>query len=152
MAKIKLLDCTLRDGGYVNDWNFGHDNLISILERTVTAGADIIEIGFLDERRPFDIHRSIMPSTDCVQQIYGDVVKKDSMIVGMIDFGTCDIKNLQPRSQSYLDGIRVIFKKHIMHEAIDFCKKVKALGYKVFTQAVSIIAVPHMEESDSHIS
>lgn len=145
MANIKLLDCTLRDGGYVNDWNFGHDNLISILERTVTAGVDIIEIGFLDERRPFDIHRSIMPSTECAQQIYGDVVKKDSMIVGMIDFGTCDIKKLQPSSESYLDGIRVIFKKHIMHEAIAFCKKVKALGYKVFTQAVSITSYSDKE-------
>ena len=54
---IKLLDCTLRDGGYVNDWNFGHDNLISIFERLVDASVDIIEIGFLDERRPFDINK-----------------------------------------------------------------------------------------------
>ena len=31
MGEIKLLDCTLRDGGYVNDWNFGHNNLVSVL-------------------------------------------------------------------------------------------------------------------------
>lgn len=135
---IKLLDCTLRDGGYVNDWKFGHNNAISMLERLVTSGVDIIEIGFLDQRRPFDIERSIMPTTECVEKIYGNVDKKDAMIVGMIDYGTCGIENLQPCSESYLDGIRVIFKKHIMHEAIAFCKQVKDLGYKVFTQAVSI--------------
>ena len=61
MSKIKLLDCTLRDGGYVNDWKFGHDNIESIFERLVDAGVDVIEIGFLDDRRPFDIDRSIMP-------------------------------------------------------------------------------------------
>ena len=63
MGQIKLLDCTLRDGGYINDWNFGHDNLVSVFERLVEAGVDIIEVGFLDERRPFDIDRSIMPKT-----------------------------------------------------------------------------------------
>ena len=137
-SHIKLLDCTLRDGGYVNDWKFGHNNAISMLERLVSAGIDIIEIGFLDQRRPYDIERSIMPSTDCVEKIYGNVDKRNAMVVGMIDYGTCGIENLQPCKESYLDGIRVIFKKHIMHEAIAFCKQVKDLGYKVFTQAVSI--------------
>ena len=84
MGEVKLLDCTLRDGGYVNDWNFGHNNLVSIFERLVDAGIDIIEIGFLDERRPFDINRSIMPDTDSVFNIYGDLDKKNSIIVGMI--------------------------------------------------------------------
>ena len=63
MSKIKLLDCTIRDGGYVNDWNFGHNNLISIYERLIDSDVDYIELGFLDERREFDINRSIMPDT-----------------------------------------------------------------------------------------
>lgn len=46
MGDIKLLDCTLRDGGYVNDWNFGHNNLVSIFERLVDANVDFIEVGF----------------------------------------------------------------------------------------------------------
>lgn len=52
MKNISLLDCTLRDGGYVNDWNFGRETMICIFERLVSAGVDIIEVGFLDERRP----------------------------------------------------------------------------------------------------
>ena len=71
MPEVKLLDCTLRDGGYVNDWKFGHDNLVCIFERMVDAGIDFIEIGFLDERRAFDMDRSIMPDTDSVARIYG---------------------------------------------------------------------------------
>ncbi|KSV57510.1 hypothetical protein ASU35_04840 [Acetivibrio ethanolgignens] len=138
MKNIQLLDCTLRDGGYVNDWKFGQINLISMFERLVDANIDIIEVGFLDERRPFDKDRSIMPNTEAVQQIFGNLDKKHSMIVGMIDYGTCNIDNLQPCEESYLDGIRVIFKKHLMKEAMEFCKNVKALGYKVFSQLVSI--------------
>lgn len=138
MGKIKLLDCTLRDGGYVNDWKFGHDNIVSIFERLVDANVDIIEIGFLDERRPFDMDRSIMPDTDSVGKIYGMLDRKQADIVGMIDYGTCGIQNIKPCSESYLDGIRVIFKKHIMHQAMDFCRQVKELGYKVYSQLVSI--------------
>ena len=145
MSRIQLLDCTLRDGGYVNDWKFGHDNLISVLERTVSAGVDIIEIGFLDERRPFDMNRSIMPDSNSVEKIYGDIDKENAMIVGMIDYGTCDIDNITPCTESYLDGIRVIFKKHVKEDAIAFCKKIKDLGYKVFTQAVSITSYSDKE-------
>ena len=85
MRNIELLDCTLRDGGYLNDWEFGHDNLVNIFERLVSAKADIIEIGFLDERRDFDLNRSIMPDTDSVEKIYGGLDRSGSMVVGMID-------------------------------------------------------------------
>lgn len=89
MRNIKLLDCTLRDGGYLNDWRFGYSNIVSIFERLVDAGVDIIEVGFIDERRPFDIDRSIFPDTASCDKIYGKLKKGKSMVVGMIDFGTC---------------------------------------------------------------
>ena len=148
MGAIKLLDCTLRDGVYVNDWKFGHDNLVSIFERLVDAGIDIIEVGFLDERRPFDPDRSIMPNTDSVAEIYGRLDRKQAMVVGMIDYGTCGLENIRPRSESFLDGIRVIFKKHLREEAIRFCGELKKLGYKVFVQLVSVTSYSDEEMLD----
>lgn len=138
MKKISLLDCTLRDGGYVNDWEFGQNNLVRIYERLVDTGVDIIEVGFLDDRRPFDLNRSIMPDTYSAEKIWGCSSKRPPMVVGMIDYGTCKIENLQPCEESFFDGIRVIFKKHLMHEAMEYCRQVKELGYKVFSQLVSI--------------
>lgn len=138
MKKIQLLDCTLRDGGYVNDWRFEYSNIVSMFERLVDANVDIIEIGFLDDRRPFDIDRSIFPDTQSADRIYGSLDKKKTMVVGMIDFGTCAIENIAPCEESYLDGIRVIFKKGKMYPAMEFCRQVKALGYKVFSQLVSV--------------
>lgn len=138
MGKKLLLDCTLRDGGYVNDWNFGHNNLVNVFERVTGAGIDAIEIGFLDERRPFDMNRSIMPDVADVEKIYGKLDRKKTMVVGMIDYGTCGFEHLCPASESWLDGIRVIFKKDKAVEAMNFCRKVKALGYRVFSQLVSV--------------
>ena len=148
MNDIQLLDCTLRDGGYVNDWNFGHDNLVSIFERLVDANMDIIEIGFLDERSPFDINRSIMPDTDSVAQIYGKLDRKQAMVVGMIDYGTCSMERIRPCSESFLDGIRVMFKKHLREPAFAFCKELKEKGYKVFAQLVSVTSYEDEEMMD----
>ncbi len=133
-----MLDCTLRDGGYINDWEFGRDDLISIFERLTDAGVDIVEVGFIDERRPYDHNRSIFPDTDSIRRIWGCVKKRPPMVVGMIDYGTCPVENIQPCEDSFLDGIRVIFKKQKMHEAMEFCRQIKNLGYKVFSQLVSI--------------
>lgn len=135
---VELLDCTLRDGGYINDWEFGSNNLLSIYERLLDSGVEIVEVGFLDDRRPFDMNRSIMPNTECVKRIWGCIGKKPKMLVGMIDYGTCSIENIQPCDKSDLDGIRVIFKKHIMREAMEYCSLLKKLGYLVFAQLVSI--------------
>jgi 4-hydroxy 2-oxovalerate aldolase len=134
---VKLLDCTLRDGGYINDWNFGHNTLVNVFERLVSAKIDVIEIGLLDQRREFDINRSIFPNTQCIQKIYGKLDKKQSETVAMIDYGTCDLSNIQPRSETIIDGIRVIFKKNKKENALQFCSELKKLGYKVYAQLVS---------------
>jgi 4-hydroxy 2-oxovalerate aldolase len=145
---IYLLDCTLRDGGYKNDWNFGYNNIVTIFERLVDANLDMIEVGFLDERRKFDINRSIMPDTLSLNKIYAGLNKKNSLIVAMIDYGTCSIENIQPSSETCIDAIRVIFKKHLRAEALDYCAKIKKLGYKVFAQLVSVTSYNEDEMRD----
>ena len=47
MPDIKLLDCTLRDGGYVNSWNWGFAAAKDIIASLTRAGTDIVEVGFL---------------------------------------------------------------------------------------------------------
>lgn len=138
MGQRLLLDCTLRDGGYVNDWEFGHEKIIEIFDRLVSSGVEFIEIGFLDERRAFDINRTIMPDTASANKIFSGVDKGSSIVLGMIDYGTCGIEHLQSAEETFIDGIRVIFKEHLMYEALDFCAKVQALGYQVFAQMVSV--------------
>lgn len=133
-----LLDCTLRDGGYVNDWEFGYDNIVNIYERLIAAQVDIIEVGFIDERRLYDVNRSIFPDTKSIGCTFDKLSKGNSVIVGMIDYGTCGIDNVQQQQDGFLDGIRVIFKREKMHQAIEYCKQIKQKGYKVFAQAVSI--------------
>jgi len=145
---VVLLDCTLRDGGYNNDWRFGHNTLLSVAERVVNSGVEFMELGFLDERRPFDRDRSIMPDTVSARSIYGRVDRGRTKFVGMIDFGTCGLEHIEPQSDSFLDGIRVIFKKHLREPAMDFCRQLKERGYLVFSQLVSITSYTDEELMD----
>jgi 4-hydroxy 2-oxovalerate aldolase len=138
MRSIKILDCTLRDGGYVNDWNFGLGTIESIVSRLNKAGIDIVEIGFLDGRRKYDENRSILPDTDSIKPIFNNLDINDAMILAMIDFGTCGIDNISNCKDSVIDGIRVIFKKKNCIEALRFCAAIKEKGYKIFLQPVSV--------------
>lgn len=143
-----LLDCTLRDGGFVNDWAFGQDNIVNIFERLIASGVNAVEVGFLDERRSYAPGSTMFPDTESLTRTFGRLDKKNTMLVAMIDLGTCGIEHLQPAEETCIDGIRVIFKKHRKEEAIDFCRQVKALGYKVFVNAVSITSYSDRELLD----
>lgn len=148
MKEIRLLDCTLRDGGFVNDWEFGHDDIVNIFERSVSAGVDVIEVGFLDDRREFDLNRTIMPDSQALNEIFHGLSTGHSMIVGMIDFGTCSLEHICDCKDSFVDGIRVIFKKKNRLEAIEFCRELKKKGYQMFVQPVSITGYSDEEMLD----
>lgn len=138
MREIKLLDCTLRDGGYVNDWEFGNSAMTCIFDRLACAGIDIIEIGFLDDRRTADLNRTIQPDTKSLDAAFANVDKQKSMVLAMIDYGTCSLEHIAPCEESFLDGIRVIFKKPNMKKAVEYAQALQEKGYTVCLQLVSI--------------
>lgn len=138
MKSIRILDCTLRDGGFVNNWNFGFGSMKSIISRLDKACIDIIEIGFIDDRHPYNQDRSMLPDTDSFNPLIDGLDIQHAMIVGMIDFGTCDISRISPRERSCMDGIRVIFKKKDQDAAIEYLRQLKEKGYKIFANPVSI--------------
>ena len=138
MSNITLLDCTLRDGGYINDWEFGHNNIMRIYERLCDSGVDAVEVGFIDERRPYDYNRSIFPDTESIRKTMSACRKRPPIVLGMIDYGTCNLRYIEDADSSFIDGIRVIFKQHFLREALEYCGELKKKGYKVCAQLVSI--------------
>ncbi len=139
MSKLKVLDCTLRDGGFVNDWNFGHEQIINISKRLIASNIEILELGMLNDSREFDINRSITPHSKYFNDIFSQHIKNpEVMTVGMVILGECDISNVGECSESILDGIRVVFKKDYVDEGIEYAKRVIEKGYQLFVQPASI--------------
>lgn len=148
MKEKLLLDCTLRDGGYINSWNFGRVRIEGIFDNLAGAGLEFIETGFIDERVTFDENRSIMPDMASLNRLYEGKDRRSSKVLAMIDYGTCGTDKVLPRSESFPDGIRVIFKKHLRKEALAFCAELKEKGYMVFAQLVSVTSYNDDEIGD----
>lgn len=148
MKKVKLLDCTLRDGGFVNNWRFGKKNIINIIDRLNNANIDIIEVGYLRSEINYCEDESQFPSTEYISNIIPDTINDNTMLTAIVDYGMCDIKNIQLKEESLIDGIRLTFRKNQKDKAIEYCQKLKCLGYKVFVQPVSFMDYTYKEIID----
>ncbi|TXJ43927.1 hypothetical protein EPJ65_03120 [Brachyspira aalborgi] len=135
---IKILDCTLRDGGFINDWDFGHYAIYNIVNRLIESNIDFLEVGFLHNERDFGINRTITKHTSDFSNIIKIKNKKDAMILGMIILGEADIENVGNADKTILDGIRIVFKKHNIDKAFELANKIKDKGYKIFLQPASV--------------
>ncbi len=133
---ILTLDCTLRDGGYINNWRFGNEAIRSIARRLARSGIEYFEIGFLEDK-PYDPDCSIFPGN---AEVAAMIAPKDPFMkyLGMIDMGApLPLDKLGPRRADALDGIRVIFKKNRIAEGYAYCEKLITLGYETFAQLVA---------------
>lgn len=135
MNNISLLDCTLRDGGYVNDWHFGEKAIRNITKKMVLAGVEYFEIGFVREC-DYDINYSLFNGNESVIDMIAPK-QPNTKYVGMIDMGKpISLDKLGKRVDNGFDVFRVIYKKSKINEAYDYIEKLIGLGYEVFAQAV----------------
>lgn len=144
MNKIRVLDCTLRDGGYINDWNFGEKNIIRIINHLTEAKLEIIECGFLSNKNPYNRNKSIFDSLNRI----AEYIPKDrwkSKYVCMINYGEYDIDDIPEFDGKSIDGIRVVFHKKDVKEAINFCEKLSKKGYMLFIQPMVTINYSDIE-------
>ena len=129
MHNIKVLDCTLRDGGYINKWEFGKKNIYHILSNLVLAKLDYIECGFLKPNE-YDNNKSLFKTIEDLEQIL-PVQNNHTQYTLMINFGEYDINNL-PICKNTNIALRIVFKKEECTEALKYCEACKEKGYDVF--------------------
>jgi 4-hydroxy 2-oxovalerate aldolase len=130
-----LLDCTLRDGGYQNEWNFGYRNICKIAQLLTDARIDIIECGFLSQKIVYDADISKFTTIEQINAILPSN-RNNSMYVVMMNHGEADPVSLPECNGSGISGIRVAFHKKDLNSALEECEIIKSKGYKVFIQAM----------------
>jgi len=131
--KINVLDCTLRDGGYVNNWAFSRAQIIKIIQSLEKSNVEIIELGYLNDKEGLDVNTTLFNSLDAIDVIVNDSGVKVKMVV-MIDLFAFDINKLPHRSKTKIDGIRLAFHKKDLDKAVILSKKIINLGYQLFFQ------------------
>ncbi len=148
MNNIHILDCTLRDGGYCNEWRFGFDNIRRIVNGLIEANVEIIECGFLTNKTISDPDVTKFNTLECIASIIPEN-REGKVFVAMMNYGEFNINDLPPFDGSSIDGIRVAFHKKNRFEALKICEKIKEKGYLVFIQAMVSLSYTDEEFLDT---
>lgn len=139
MKKIKVLDVTLRDGGCVNDFNFGQSYMEKILAAQEDAGIDIIEMGYIDENRGSEFGRTQYINETVIPKYILKNKKAGIIYVAMIDYGKFDVDKLQTRTEQSIDGIRMAFHKKDCFDIVAMGRKIMEKGYQFYIQPMTIL-------------
>ncbi len=149
---IKILDCTVRDGGLINDHRFDDDFVRAVYEADVAAGVDYMEIGYKASKRlypPSDFGPWKHCDEEDIRRVFGDN-PTNLKLSAMADAERTDYqKDILPKEDSVLDAIRVATYIHQIPTAIDMIHDANEKGYEVIMQlmAVSIIQEKELEEA-----
>ena len=131
--KIKILDCTLRDGGYINDWNFKDYQIIKILNSLKNSNIDVVECGYLDNKKSKMQDSTLFPNMQVLDNFLKSS-KSDALKVVMINHGDYDVKNLPYKNLTNIDGIRLAFHKEKLDSVLKEANHIINLGYKLYFQ------------------
>lgn len=149
---IKLFDCTLRDGGWVNGFKFGEENMCNILKTLSKGNVEFIELGYLDEQSGSKINYSMYTDFDAVYRNFEGVNGKENKIkkIVMIDYGKFSIDKIPVKTPQHdeIDGIRLCFHKKDGKEAVAFGKQILEKGYLLFMQPM--VATRYSDEDMIH--
>jgi 4-hydroxy 2-oxovalerate aldolase len=145
---LKVLDCTLRDGGLVNDHGFSDGFVKAVYESCVAAGIDYLEIGYKAAKRLFAKNKFGLwkfCDEEDIRRIVGDN-PTPLKLAAMVDAGKSDWRtDILPKKDSVLDLIRVAFYAHQVSEARDMIKDACDKGYEV---SANLMAVSTAKEAE----
>ncbi len=141
---MKILDCTLRDGGYINHWQFGRNTIAAILDKLEQARIDIIECGFLTGMAGGQ-DCSLFSSAGAIARLLPQRARS-AMFVAMIAIGEkeLDPAKLEPRDKQGIQGIRLTFHQPEIAQAVAWAEILMDKGYRVFMQPVGTVLYTDM--------
>ncbi len=146
-ADIKVMDCTVRDGGLMNKWQFSDDFVRAVYKSCVEAGIDYMEIGYKSSESAFS-RDEVGPWKFCddkdIRRIVGDN-DTNLKLSAMADIGRIDPDDIPPASESLIDMMRVACYVHQVDKAVWLAEHCMDKGYEV---TINLMAVSKVNESD----
>lgn len=128
MKLPKLLDCTLRDGGYINNWAFSRHFGDALYHAVSLAGCDFIECGFFDPSAKEGLPWTNLTAED-LKSIRGEL-QDGAAIAVMINYGSVQLEDVPDAKDYPADLIRVAAPKSAAAEATKFAAALTAKGYR----------------------
>jgi 4-hydroxy 2-oxovalerate aldolase len=146
--ELRVLDCTIRDGGLINDHHFADPFVKAVYQACVDAGIDYMEIGYksskkITARDKFGAWKFC--DEDDIRRIVGENATP-LKLAAMVDAGKSDWRtDVLPKQNSVLDLIRVAFYVNQVPEAVDMIQDAADKGYEV---TANLMAVSRASETE----
>lgn len=157
--KIKLLDCTLRDGGcaledaeknHIPTEVFSEKDRGYIADKLVESGVDIIELGSIEftdsDKRGFAIYRDI----ESVSAVMPRKKNSCQLFTGFFRGPDRPLEDIPPCSDKTVDAVRVCLRYSELRRSVDYCRGLCEKGYKVFIQPM--VTVRYTDEELSMLT
>jgi 4-hydroxy 2-oxovalerate aldolase len=146
-SHCKIVDCTIRDGGLVNNWDFSVEFVQDLYESLNDAGVEYMEIGYKNSPKLLKSEGSEGPWRFLDDEFLRTVipVKKRTKLSALVDIGRVDEADVLPRSESMLDLIRVACYARDTEKAVELVKLFHERGYET---TINIMALSNVMDNE----
>ena len=144
---LKIVDCTVRDGGLCNAHKFDEGFFKGVYDTCVAGGIDYMEVGYKADKKLFpgdDNGPWKFSSEEDIRREVGDNDTK-LKLCAMADTGRTNLDDILPKKDSVLDLIRVATYIHQIPAALEIVKDAKDKGYEVALNLMAVSTVPDYE-------
>jgi len=153
---LKVIDCTVRDGGLMNNWQFNDEFVKGVYDACSEAGVDYMEIGYLSSEKAFS-RKEVGPWKFCSEKDLKRIVGEKTSPVklsAMADIGRIELDDIPLAIDSSLDMIRVACYAHQMDKAVKLAHHCMDKGYEttINLMAVSSVSEPELGEALNDVS
>lgn len=136
-VNFQILDCTIRDGGYVNNWGFEKKLVREAYRALSKSGVDYIEIGYRGTEKYFDKDKygiwRFSPEEQ-VREVIANI--NGAKLALMADFGKIDVDDFCPAEDSVIRMVRLATHKDSLDKAVKVLEQIKEKGYEVALNAM----------------
>jgi len=135
--RIRVLDCTIRDGGICNDWAFDKDLVRRVFRALSTAGVDTMEIGY--RVRGGQGEPGVGPWRTSHEDDLRDVISETRMkLATMVDAGRIEPQDIPPAADSVTQALRIATYAHQLDEALRLLEDAQRKGYETYVNVMAI--------------
>lgn len=136
--QVRLVDCTLRDGGICNDWHFEPALVRRTWEALRDAGVDVMEVGYLTAPGVVQAD-TVGPLRFCAEDDLRRWFEPSEMrLAVMVDVGRIRPQDLRRRQDTVIDTLRIACYGHQIDEALVLADQARELGHDVFVNVMAV--------------
>ena len=147
--QLEVLDCTVRDGGYVNNWDFDKKLVRETYRALSKAGVDYVELGYHGTEKHFDSAKYGAFRFCSAEDINAVCAGIDGANVAlMVDYGKYDLANLAQYKETPVSLIRCAFHKDKFHDALTKLNKIKQMGFAVSANLMGYVTYSQQERKE----